>query len=183
MEDHRSEYSVIIAGYKEQMTEMLNHANPGFRSRFTYHIHIPDYTDDELLQIADNIAESHHYSIEKQGYAALRKRIAIERIDETFGNARFIRGVIEEAEANLANRLAFMKSFNKNDLMTLRAIDICPDQGDHESLEALLKKLDSLIGLHDVKVSVQEMIDKITVSREMERRGLSGNYDFGSLCL
>lgn len=181
MEDHRSEYSVIIAGYKDKMTEMLNYANPGFRSRFTYHIHIPDYTDDELIQIAENIAKDHHYTIEAQGYDALRKRIDIERIDETFGNARFIRGVIDEAEANLANRLAFMKSFNRNDLVTLRAIDICPERGDKETLEELLKKMDSLIGLHDVKVSVQEMIDKIAVSREMERRGLPGNYDFGSL--
>lgn len=181
MEDHRSEYSVIMAGYRMPMIDMLNHANPGFRSRFTYHINIPDYSDEELLTIADNIAKSHDYKIEEKGYEALKKRIAKERIDETFGNARFIRTVIDEAEANLANRLAKMTNFTQEDLTTLRAEDIYPEENQGKGLEALLEELENLIGLHDVKETVQTLLDTIAVQKDMEELGISTGNDVGTL--
>ncbi len=181
MEDHRSDYSVILAGYHMQMKEMLDHANPGFRSRFTYYIHIPDYSDKDLLEIATNVAKSHHYKIEEKGYDALLKRISKERIDETFGNARFIRTVIDEAEANLANRLAKMKNFTQEDLVTLRAEDIFKEDKDKKGLDELLAELDGLTGLADVKESVQELLDKIFVQKEMEKRGIKSVSGFGTL--
>ena len=181
MEDHRSEYSVIMAGYKMPMIDMLNHANPGFRSRFTYHIDIPDYSDEELLTIADNIAKSHHYKIEEKGYEALKKRIAKERIDETFGNARFIRTVIDEAEAHLANRLAKMSNFTQEDLTTLCAEDIFPEENQGKGLDALLEELENLIGLHDVKETVQTLLDMISVQKDMEELGISTGNEIGTL--
>lgn len=181
MEDHRSEYSVILAGYRTQMTEMLNHANPGFRSRFTYHIVIPDYTDEELLRIAENIASSHHYKIENKGYDALKKRIDRERIDETFGNARFIREVINDAEKNLANRLAAMGNFKQEDLTILRAQDILPEEKEEKGLNELLEELNSLTGLASAKDSVSELLDKLAVRKEAERRGIKGNFSTGTL--
>jgi hypothetical protein len=181
MEDHRSDYSVILAGYRAQMTEMLNHSNPGFRSRFTYHIVIPDYTDEELLEIAQNIASAHHYRIEEAGYEALKKRIDRERIDETFGNARFIREVINEAEKNLADRLVKMGTFDQEDLVTLKAEDIFPEEDRGENLDALLAELNGLTGLSDVKKSVQELLDKIAVQKEAESRHLKGQFGIGSM--
>lgn len=181
MEDHRRDYSVILAGYRTQMTEMLNHANPGFRSRFTYHIVIPDYSDDELMEIAANVAKSHHYSIEEKGYEAIKKRIDRERIDETFGNARFIREVINEAEKNLANRLVTMKNFTQADLTLLRAEDIFPEEKETKGLEELLTELNALTGLASVKESVSELLDKIAVQKEAEKRGIKGNFYTGTL--
>ena len=181
MEDNRSEYSVIIAGYHAQMTEMLNHSNPGFRSRFTYHIHIPDYSEDELMKIADKVASSHHYTIDEAGYTALKKRIDRERIDETFGNARFIREVINEAEKNLATRLKDKKGITLSDMTTLTAEDIFPEEDKGESLDELLNELNSLIGLTDVKKTVAEMIDTIRVQKEIEKRGLKVNTGHGTL--
>lgn len=181
MEDHRQDYSVILAGYREQMTEMLNHANPGFRSRFTYHIVIPDYSDEELMEIAGQIASSHHYTIEEKGYEALKKRIDRERIDETFGNARFIREVINDAEKNLANRLAAMGNFGQDALTMLRAEDIFPEEREKKGLEELLAELDGLTGLACVKESVSGLLDKLAVQKEAERRGIKGNFSAGTL--
>ena len=181
MEDHRSEYSVILAGYRGPMTEMLNHANPGFRSRFTYHIVIPDYSDEELLEIARSVAGSHHYIIEEKGYEALKKRIDRERIDETFGNARFIREVINDAEKNLADRLVKMGHFEQADLTVLKAEDIFPEEDQGKDLKELLAELDGLTGLAEVKKSVSEMLDKIAVGKEAERRGIQGDFGMGSL--
>ncbi len=181
MEDHRSDYSVILAGYRTQMNEMLNHANPGFRSRFTYHIVIPDYSDDELLEIAKQVAASHHYQIEEKGYKALRKRIDRERIDETFGNARFIREVINEAEKNLADRLVRKQNFSREELTVLTAEDIFPQENTGKGLQELLEELKSLTGLAGVKDSVEELLDGIMVQKEAERRGIHSNFRTGSL--
>lgn len=181
MEDHRSEYSVIMAGYRMPMMDMLNHANPGFRSRFTYHINIPDYGEEELLAIAENIAKSHNYVIEENGREAIKKRIAKEKIDETFGNARFMRTLIDEAEANLANRLAKMVHFTQDDLTTLRAEDFFQDESHGKNLEELLEELEHLIGLHEVKETVQTLLDTISVQKDMEELGISTGNDIGTL--
>ena len=172
MEDNRSEYSVIMAGYRSQMNEMLNNSNPGFRSRFTFHIDIPDYSDDELIQIAHNFAHKHEYIIELAGNEAIRKRIARERIDETFGNARFIRELVNEAEMNMAARLAKMTEFCEEDLSVILAEDICPPDKNETNLSELIKQLNSLIGLSDVKKYINELMDKVLVQKEVERRGI-----------
>ena len=51
MEDHKDEFVVILAGYRAEM-EFFLASNPGLRSRFPIHMEFPDYTCDELLQIA-----------------------------------------------------------------------------------------------------------------------------------
>ena len=43
---------VILAGYADRMDKFFR-SNPGFRSRIAHHIDFPDYTDDELVAIAD----------------------------------------------------------------------------------------------------------------------------------
>lgn len=181
MEDHRSEYSVILAGYKNQMTEMLNHANPGFRSRFTYHITIPDYTEEELLQIAANVAKSQNYELEEAACGAIKKRIARERVDETFGNARFIRTLIEKAQMKQANRLAQMGSFAKEELKILRAVDFEEEADEDKDLSRLLEELHRLIGLQSVKETVQALFDRLEAQKERERMGLKVHAGIGSL--
>ena len=145
------------------------------------HIVIPDYSDEELLEIARSVAGSHHYIIEEKGYEALKKRIDRERIDETFGNARFIREVINDAEKNLADRLVKMGHFEQADLTVLKAEDIFPEEDQGKDLKELLAELDGLTGLAEVKKSVSEMLDKIAVGKEAERRGIQGDFGMGSL--
>lgn len=62
MEDHRDEFVVVLAGYTKEMTTFLE-ANSGLKSRFPNIIEFPDYTASQLLQIANNIAQSMDYEI------------------------------------------------------------------------------------------------------------------------
>lgn len=173
MEDNRSDYSVIIAGYREQMNEMLNHANPGFRSRFKFHIDIPNYSDDELIEIAHSMANKKHYVIDVSGDMAIRKSIEKERIDETFGNARFIRDLIEKSILNMSERLANSTKLCNDDLLLLKAEDIYIENGNDAELDVLVKELDSLVGLIDAKKRVHEILDVIYEKEEAKKRGLS----------
>ena len=54
IEDNRDNLIVILAGYSKEMEQFLT-ANSGLKSRFPNVIHFPDYTGEELLQIAKSI--------------------------------------------------------------------------------------------------------------------------------
>ena len=146
MEDNRNQYSVILAGYKKPMEEMLKNSNPGFRSRFTYHINIPDYTDAELIMIAEKIARSQNYIISDNAKDAIIKCINRERIDETFGNARFIRELVLKANMEMSKRLYGRKNLSDKDLVMLIAEDfnIPGLSGSLDTIEEIFQQLHSL---------------------------------------
>jgi probable Rubsico expression protein CbbX len=54
MENQRDELVVILAGYKEPMDKFYE-SNPGLSSRIANHIDFPDYSGEELLQIANYV--------------------------------------------------------------------------------------------------------------------------------
>src|SRR5690606_16151847 len=91
-------FSVILAGYPEEMRQFLN-ANPGLRSRFPQSniFELPDYTIEELLAIADKMARDNDFIITKAGKRELAHRIEMERVDSSFGNARTVQDIILQA--------------------------------------------------------------------------------------
>ncbi len=51
MDDYRADLIVIMAGYTAEMEKLLK-VNAGLPSRFVNKIHFPDYSEDELIAIA-----------------------------------------------------------------------------------------------------------------------------------
>merc|ERR1711990_553231 len=70
MENQREDLVVIFAGYKDRMDSFYE-SNPGLSSRVSNHIDFPDYTPDELTQIARLILEEQQYRITADAEAAL----------------------------------------------------------------------------------------------------------------
>ena len=62
MEDRRDDLVVILAGYKDRM-DIFFRSNPGMASRIAHHIDFPDYTENELLSIADIMLGQMHYKL------------------------------------------------------------------------------------------------------------------------
>ena len=50
MENHRDDMVVIMAGYTDEMAELMK-GNTGLRSRMPYLIEFPNYTKEQLTQI------------------------------------------------------------------------------------------------------------------------------------
>src|SRR4030095_11288083 len=77
MENQREDLVVILAGYGERMTSFFA-SNPGFRSRTAHHIEFPDYSEAELLFIAELMLQERGYRFSTEardafvGYIALR---------------------------------------------------------------------------------------------------------------
>ncbi|HAM69961.1 MAG TPA: AAA family ATPase [Ruminococcus sp.] len=104
MENHREETIVIFAGYPDKMERFLE-KNPGLRSRIAFHVSFPDYTPEELLQILQLMAKEQSMKLDgKAEAAALAIFNAAVRIPD-FGNGRFVRNVLEQAQMRMSRRL------------------------------------------------------------------------------
>jgi stage V sporulation protein K len=124
MEDYRDDVIVIVAGYDDRMETFLEF-NPGIRSRFSKHIHFPDYTAEELFEIFKHMNEDVQYQLSD---GAKQKLMAfMEKLWETrgrnFGNARVVRNLFEETLRMQANRIASLASPTVAELQTI-------DEGD-----------------------------------------------------
>jgi probable Rubsico expression protein CbbX len=104
MENNRDDLVVILAGYADRMDRFFS-ANPGFRSRIAHHIEFPDYTNDELFEIARKMLDTQNYTLTADAEAALREYIGLRRQQPHFANARSIRNALDRARLRQANRL------------------------------------------------------------------------------
>ena len=119
MEDGRDAFVLILAGYNNEMQGFIE-TNPGLRSRFPIQLTFPDYTTDELLEIADLMVLERQYTLSTSARDELR--LIIEKKSkkhEHNGNARLIRNIIERAMRRQAVRLIEKKDLTREDLMSL----------------------------------------------------------------
>lgn len=123
MEDHRDEFIVIAAGYPNQMQAMLA-ANPGFASRFTRTIAFPDYSPEELVDIAAQIAGKSEYVLSDGARKKLRKTLLVEKAKSDFANGRAVRTMVEESVARQAERLGGEEKLDREAMMTILAEDV-----------------------------------------------------------
>ncbi|TIO47431.1 MAG: CbbX protein [Mesorhizobium sp.] len=104
MENQRDDLVVILAGYAQRMDRFFE-SNPGFRSRIAHHIDFPDYTDGELLRIAEKMLDQQNYLFDDAATQAMTEYIARRRGQPHFANARSIRNALDRARLRQANRL------------------------------------------------------------------------------
>lgn len=172
MEDHRNSYSVIMAGYKLPMENMIRNANSGFSSRFSYKLELPDYSDEALVEMAHVHMEKQQFTYEEDVDAAIVRCIAHDKLDETFGNARYIRELVNRAIENQAERLSGQTEYDKEELFVLKACDFWQGYVKEKGVKEYLEELNSLCGLEAVKREVNSLINMLNVQKEMQRRGL-----------
>ena len=107
MEDNRENLIVILAGYTDEMKVFLE-ANSGLKSRFPNFIEFPDYTGQELTDIALLTAKGKGYRLTQEAQDALLAyftRVQAKHLRET-GNGRLARNLIEGAILSHSRRIA-----------------------------------------------------------------------------
>ena len=95
MEDHRDEICIILAGYTNEMKELIK-LNPGFESRIQFTIDFPDYSANELMQIFMGLCKKEKYKLSSNCEEVLIKNFEKARMQEDFGNGRYVRNVFEK---------------------------------------------------------------------------------------
>lgn len=105
LEDSRRDFVCIMAGYTNEINQMLS-SNPGLRDRIQFYIDFPDYSAEELVQIYCKYAESEAYQLGADAKVTLRQMAEqiIRNKDENFSNARLIRKVFERTRMKQAMR-------------------------------------------------------------------------------
>lgn len=169
MEDKRDQFVVILAGYTDEMRELLK-TNPGLSSRINKEIEFEDFSEQQLVEIAHLISGDSEYKLSEDGEMAFKKRIREQLAKEFFSNARSVRNIIEDAMrtkgVNTAGNLATYE-----EMTTLTAIDfgIDPNKNTADTLEAAMSELNSLIGLDGVKEQVEDIKNQVLYYQSLEK--------------
>lgn len=186
MSDGTGDLAVVFAGYPKEMTTFMN-VNPGLASRINNIIHFPDYSPDELMQIANFQADKSHISFDTESRAYLHRKVveAYRNRGDNFGNARFVTGVINGAKQNLALRFMKMheekteeRDYTPEELSTVVLSDVEKLFGrdknktvtlpiDEPMLKDALAQLDELTGLQNVKKEISETVKLVRYYREV----------------
>jgi len=188
MSNGAGDMAVIAAGYPKEMKSFLE-SNPGLKSRFKMYFEFPDYLPDELSQISEyacnrkavKLSEAAKNLIDEIITEAYRKR------DKTFGNARFVYDLIDQAKINLGLRIMSAENpaqFGKETLATVEIQDVemidierpkkLPNLPiDEKLLKLSMAELKGLIGMDNVKTEIEEMVRLVRFYRESGRNVLN----------
>ena len=126
MEDKQHEFILILAGYSREMDYFLT-LNPGLHSRFPLVIDFPNYTIEQLMEIASRMLDEREYSLSHEGEKKLKDHLIWVKAvlsPNSFSNGRYVRNIIEKSIRAQAMRLLLQNSFDKHELMTLRSNDL-----------------------------------------------------------
>jgi probable Rubsico expression protein CbbX len=125
MESQREDLVVILAGYGDRMDKFFA-SNPGFRSRIAHHIDFPDYSEHELLAIAELMLCNMNYKFSAAAHEAFIRYIALRKTQPLFSNARSIRNALDRVRLRQANRLVadLDRVLTADDIMSLEASDV-----------------------------------------------------------
>ena len=119
MEDKRDNLCVILAGYTQEMDELLK-SNPGFESRIQFKINFPDYSDDEMFEIFKRMAKKENYRISEAAKNLLKQQFVLEKLKDNFSNGRTVRNIFEKIKFEQADRVM---NFNE-DLSMIKKCDV-----------------------------------------------------------
>jgi len=124
METEREDLVVILAGYQDRM-ETFFRSNPGMGSRVAHHLHFPDFSVDELMQIGQLMLEQQNYQFTDEAEKAFLEYIERRVERPRFAYGRSIRNAIDRARMRQAGRLYDRRDdLTREDLMTIDSEDI-----------------------------------------------------------
>ena len=124
MEDRRERLVVILAGYTEPTSKYIS-MNPGMKSRIPTFINFPDYSIDELRQIAVRIATNRDLVLSDGSIDRIVDAVSSEKSADGFGNARAIENMLEGAQRNSINRTSSLGNLaTEREIKTILPEDI-----------------------------------------------------------
>jgi hypothetical protein len=107
MEDRRDSLVVILAGYKDPMMDYIS-INPGLKSRIPMIIEFPDYSSEELVEIAERISQTRGLTLTLEAKTKIGLFMDADRSSEGFGNARAVENLIDSAQRNATLRISHL---------------------------------------------------------------------------
>ena len=176
MSDGTKDIAIMYAGYPREMENFLK-SNPGLKSRVGNYFHFEDFTPDELHAIAIKAALDRHIVMTEDANNYLGEQLmeGFRNRDTTFGNARYVISLIEEAKMNLGLRLmkaGNLKEVTKEVLSTIEKedIELVFRQRDKKKyhitinerlLQSAMAELNAMVGIDNIKNEINELVKLI----------------------
>jgi SpoVK/Ycf46/Vps4 family AAA+-type ATPase len=158
-------------------------SNIGLKDRIPFHFFFPDYTTDELIRIARQIAiEQYHYELAPGVEDVLRYRIEKARVDDTFGNARFVRNLVEQAVILHAASYEAEQRVNPEYFTILLPEDFNTDEEGSERLQDVWEQIGQLVGLQKVKQTVRQIQDVLLHDQRRVQAGYQTTPSLMHMC-
>lgn len=113
LEDHRDNLVVIMAGYEDEMQQLLD-MNPGFNSRMPFRMHFNNYSSEEIVSIVKNLLIEKNFWMSEESELCLVEEIQryADQNNNVFdGNARWARNLVEKIHMEQNNRLAISDDY------------------------------------------------------------------------
>jgi len=125
MENQRDDLVVILAGYKDRMDTFFQ-SNPGMSSRIAHHLDFPDYSHEELREIADRLLAAMNYRFGEGAREVFGDYLARRLKLPHFANARSVRNALDRMRLRQASRLFAdrYRELTEADLTTIEPSDI-----------------------------------------------------------
>jgi probable Rubsico expression protein CbbX len=125
MENQRDDLVVILAGYKNRMDTFFQ-SNPGMSSRIAHHLDFPDYSQEELGEIADRMLSAMNYRFGHGSREVFGDYLTRRLKQPHFANARSVRNALDRMRLRQASRLFAdrYRELNEIDLTTIEPADI-----------------------------------------------------------
>lgn len=129
MEDNKDNFILILAGYQNDMKDLIN-SNPGLYSRISKYLWFKDYTMEELKDIFTLVANENGYCVELEAYERFEKRIIKEKAGKNFGNARSVKNIFQKVlDKHAYNVISGVIDKSKAYYITGEDVDIITDEG------------------------------------------------------
>ena len=120
MEDNRDKFVLIMAGYEDEMKDLLR-SNPGFLSRIAEFLYFENYSIGELLSIFKGMAKKEGYTVSEDGEDEFRIVVSQAMKERSFGNARTCRSILDKS---ISRHCLNIKKAGKKDDYVLTEDDI-----------------------------------------------------------
>ncbi len=184
MSEGNKDLAVVVAGYPKEMKHFLD-SNPGLKSRFKLFFDFDDYLPQELSEIAAMVCKRKGIELSVEAWEMVNEIItnAYRNRDRSFGNARFVADIIEQAKIHLGLRVMDTENpreTSQEDLALVLPVDISKIQLkrtrrlpnipiDYKLLDDAMAELNSMIGIGNIKEEIGQMVQLVRYYRETEK--------------
>ena len=172
-DESKKDWMLILAGYPDKMETMMSQ-NDGFKSRVPNVFHFYDYTPDELLQIAHKYCKEHVYTLTPEAEEHLKIVIGKDyaKRGKNFDNGRYVINLLEtNVIKRMGKRLSGVPDLSREALTTILPEDIPSIIETRKSSK--LVKLNNMIGLTQLKESIQNHLNYVKLCNNRMMAGLS----------
>ncbi len=169
--------NVVYIFVEEKTSENLENIKRSLEKKGNYYrsIHFPDFDLDELIKIQEGILAEAGIDLEEKAKGILREIIKREKAGENFNNLRTLKKIMSE--------LFFMgdsTQFSQDQPAPVVTPEICrkllekyPERKKEIKKESAWENLQGMVGLKDVKKTVEEILAYFIMEKRRQEMGLT----------